>query len=420
MTHFVLILAALTLVDLIAVIPAAQAAPPAAVAPKAVSPAERLDALDFDNGAILIKETGSYASGIASWSAWHLTDGNEGAGWCSPKGAPVGSTFEWDLDTTWDIQAFAVSTRNMQEGGYPGISAKAVELWLDGGGSWRKVGTFQIGKLERKEYPLPAGSRARQVRLVVAGNHGNAEYTEIAEIDLFGTRATPAATARIAGNFKTNYGPLRFVQEGEEVFGCYDWADVAAVWGTVVGRNARVVWYEERGASAREGTATFALAPGGDRIWGVWYEGGQLKGEWAGPRIAEAQGPKCTPRKKGQLEDSLRRKGRVVLYGIRFDSNSDVPRAESKATIVELAALLRKDPTLRLLVEGHTDSTNTDSYNLDLSERRARSVVTALVALGIDSSRLQAKGFGRSRPVADNATAEGRALNRRVEVSRLE
>jgi outer membrane protein OmpA-like peptidoglycan-associated protein len=278
-----------------------------------------------------------------------------------------------------------------------------------------------VGKLERKEYPLPAGSHAKQVKLVVTANHGNAEYTEIAEVDLFGNRAAPVAPAMIAGTYKTNYGPMRFVQEGDEVFGCYDWTERAEVWGTVVGRNARVTWYEERsGESVREGTATFAVAPDGESIWGVWYEGGSLAGEWTGPRVGEGEGPKCTPRRKGQLEESLHRKGRAVLYGIRFDANSDVPREESKAAIDELAALLGKEKSLRLLVEGHTDSTNTDSYNQDLSERRARSVVAALVKLGIEAGRLQAKGFGRSNPVADNATAQGRALNRRVEVSRLE
>jgi outer membrane protein OmpA-like peptidoglycan-associated protein len=71
-------------------------------------------------------------------------------------------------------------------------------------------------------------------------------------------------------------------------------------------------------------------------------------------------------------------------------------------------------------VEGHTDATNTDAYNIDLSARRAGSVVAALVKLGVEPARLQSKGFGRAKPVADNATAQGRALNRRVEISRLE
>jgi outer membrane protein OmpA-like peptidoglycan-associated protein len=389
-------------------------------APKAEAPVERLDALDFDNGAILASETGSYGSGIGAWSAWHLTDGDEEVGWCSPQGKPPGSTFVWDLDTVWEAKAFAVSTRNMQEGGYPGISARSVELWLAEGGPWKKAGSFQAGKLDRKEFPLPAGTRARQVKLVVTGNHGNAEYTEIAEIDLFGTRTAPVAPARIAGNHRTNYGPMRFVQEGDEVHGCYDWASRRSdVWGTVSGRNARVTWLEESDGSVRQGTAAFAVTEDGNEVWGVWFEGGSLAGEWAGPRVSEAEGPTCTPRKRGQLEASLKLRKRAVLYGIRFDSNADVPRPESGATLDDLAALLGKEAGLRLLVEGHTDATNTDACHPDLSERRARSVVAALVKRGVEASRLQAKGSGRTRPVADNATAHGRALNRRVEVSTL-
>jgi outer membrane protein OmpA-like peptidoglycan-associated protein len=71
----------------------------------------------------------------------------------------------------------------------------------------------------------------------------------------------------------------------------------------------------------------------------------------------------------------------------------------------------------RVVIEGHTDATASDAYNLDLSTRRARSVVAWLVKGGIPAARLEARGYGRSRPLADNATAQGRALNRRVEVS---
>jgi OOP family OmpA-OmpF porin len=67
-------------------------------------------------------------------------------------------------------------------------------------------------------------------------------------------------------------------------------------------------------------------------------------------------------------------------------------------------------------VAGHTDSVGTDSYNQGLSERRAQAVVNYLVAKGINASRFKARGYGESEPVADNATDEGRAENRRVEL----
>jgi hypothetical protein len=105
MARFLLVLAALASVEGGAGPPTARAAPTTASAPRAGSRADRLDALDFDNGAILVSETGSYGSGIGAWSAWHLTDGDEEVGWCSPQGSPVGATFVWDLDTAWDLRA---------------------------------------------------------------------------------------------------------------------------------------------------------------------------------------------------------------------------------------------------------------------------------------------------------------------------
>lgn len=84
--------------------------------------------------------------------------------------------------------------------------------------------------------------------------------------------------------------------------------------------------------------------------------------------------------------------------------------------MAEVVKLLRTAPALRLGVEGHTDNTSTAAHNQQLSEARAQAVVAALVAQGIAASRLQAAGFGQTRPLADNATEPGRAQNRRVEL----
>jgi OmpA-OmpF porin, OOP family len=119
------------------------------------------------------------------------------------------------------------------------------------------------------------------------------------------------------------------------------------------------------------------------------------------------------------IADELDATGRVVLYGIRFDSNSAVPRPESAETLNQLLTMLRGKPALGLVVEGHTDSQNTAEYNQKLSEDRAKAVVAWLVKNGVAAGRLQPVGYGLSRPIADNNTAEGRALNRRVEVQTM-
>jgi outer membrane protein OmpA-like peptidoglycan-associated protein len=119
----------------------------------------------------------------------------------------------------------------------------------------------------------------------------------------------------------------------------------------------------------------------------------------------------------GDLYDALSTEGRVATRGILFDFNSDRLRAESTPTLSEIGEMLQDHTDMSLLIEGHTDSEGDDSYNQELSHRRAQSVVAHLVAeYGIAPERLASEGFGETRPQADNATPEGRQQNRRVEL----
>lgn len=99
---------------------------------------------------------------------------------------------------------------------------------------------------------------------------------------------------------------------------------------------------------------------------------------------------------------------------VLFDTDKSVIKPEYQGEIQKAADFLTAHPEAKAVIEGHTDSTASDAYNQGLSERRANSVMSALVAKGIDAGRLSAVGYGESKPVADNATKEGRAQNRRV------
>jgi outer membrane protein OmpA-like peptidoglycan-associated protein len=118
-----------------------------------------------------------------------------------------------------------------------------------------------------------------------------------------------------------------------------------------------------------------------------------------------------------QMQTALGQEGHVALYGIYFDTGKAAMKPESEPTLIEIVALLRAQPALRLYVAGHTDDIGDASANLDLSMRRALAVVTELVGRrGIDGGRLTAAGVGPYAPVAPNATEAGRARNRRVEL----
>lgn len=105
----------------------------------------------------------------------------------------------------------------------------------------------------------------------------------------------------------------------------------------------------------------------------------------------------------------------VVLRNIFFESGSDVLQPESKIELDRLASLLSENAGIQMEIGGHTDNVGNDASNLNLSERRAASVLNYLVEKGIDKSRLKAKGYGEYRPIATNDTEEGRSRNRRTE-----
>jgi len=105
-----------------------------------------------------------------------------------------------------------------------------------------------------------------------------------------------------------------------------------------------------------------------------------------------------------------------VLKGVNFETSSDVLTGTSNTVLDEVAATLIKNSNINVEVAGYTDDRGSASYNQRLSQKRAESVKAYLVTAGVAASQMTAKGYGEDSPVADNATAQGRKENRRVEV----
>lgn len=106
----------------------------------------------------------------------------------------------------------------------------------------------------------------------------------------------------------------------------------------------------------------------------------------------------------------------VTLGDVLFAFNKAELSAQAAPRLDKLANFLRQFPDRKLIIEGHTDSVGGDSYNQELSDRRAQAVQGALVQRGVAPDRITARGYGKTYPVAENGSAEGRAMNRRVEI----
>jgi len=129
---------------------------------------------------------------------------------------------------------------------------------------------------------------------------------------------------------------------------------------------------------------------------------------------AEMESMRC---QLSELEAKQTERGLLITLGdVLFELNKSDLKAGSARNLLPLAEVLKERTDQAVIIEGHTDSTGSLAYNMTLSEKRAQSVANYLVAQGLDINRMTITGLGPDFPVADNATSEGRQLNRRVEV----
>jgi outer membrane protein OmpA-like peptidoglycan-associated protein len=148
---------------------------------------------------------------------------------------------------------------------------------------------------------------------------------------------------------------------------------------------------------------------------------GAAVGGTAGVLIGNEMDKRAEEMRKDMQGAKIERVGEGIKItfdsGLLFDVNKSDLRPEAKTNLESLAKILNKYNDTNILVEGDTDNTGTEDYNQKLSERRAQSVASYLMGLGVPNSRISNVGLGESNPIATNDTADGRQQNRRVEVA---
>jgi outer membrane protein OmpA-like peptidoglycan-associated protein len=164
-----------------------------------------------------------------------------------------------------------------------------------------------------------------------------------------------------------------------------------------------------------DGSSFLKVTKTGKEIW--VHVDAYITSEWGLWIVEKAAMKQDVTANADAWRDDIARIGRAVVYGILFDTDQATLKPESSAVLREIATLLSRDPSLNLLVVGHTDMTGEFAHNVKLSEDRAAAVVAALVGThGVAAGRLKAYGVGPLAPVASNGDEDGRAKNRRVEL----
>ena len=170
--------------------------------------------------------------------------------------------------------------------------------------------------------------------------------------------------------------------------------------------------------SAAEAIATFkVLKNGKETAWVKLNCGGDDNSDFYELTIIQLEEMKQEVTSTDILT-ALNTDGHIALY-INFETGKADIKPESQSIIDQISEMLSANPTLKISLEGHTDNVGSITSNQTLSESRAKAVVNALISKGTDKARLSSKGWGQTKPVAENTTEEGKAKNRRVEIVKL-
>lgn len=376
------------------------------------------DLLTTAEGAVLVSASANPAAALA------LLDGAAATLWSNggPKfQAPFVFVFELRAPTT--VAAAGVANAGPRPGGVAG--AAAGEVLFEGSPAGPDRGFVRLAELTPAEsgetlVEVTGAPPVRWIRLTVEGSRGQAPWTYLGEAIIRGTQDFASQPDRFTGVFAAGRNAfIELAQSGGTITGCYVEQSGKArgeIWGDEVDGVARLSLRSDKGIL---GSAVLTIDSRGS-LAGVRYRD-RSRMAWGGPPAPKGTRTPCseTPAPANPVADAIAEDGRARLYGILFDYDRDSLKPASEPALRQLLAALEGGAGLKLEISGHTDSHGPDDYNLDLSRRRAGAVVAWLVNAGVDPARLIAIGEGERKPVAGNDTADGRALNRRVEARRI-
>jgi outer membrane protein OmpA-like peptidoglycan-associated protein len=380
-------------------------------------PLETINLLALQEGTLPVVSPANYGG----WPAEALLDESPASGWACESGKTVNNVFVFEMINAAEIESFEFATAAVDT---DGAGAKEITVEISPAGKNSGFETILqatlADKADGQKFKAQKMVKGRWVRLTIKNNRGAAEWTELFSFRGYGLKpAVSNPLENISGTYDSDYSKFHIRQQGTALGGCYEYNE-GLLDGAIEGRLMKLTWRE--GESI--GSAVMIFNPDGKSFRGFWWRQGQEQeapsGNWNGSKISSQIGgcPHWSGSLGGELKKQLNSEGRARVYGILFDLDSANIKAESKPVLEEVLGLLQGEPSWKLVIEGHTDSTGNSDHNQKLSLQRADAVRAYLLTAGIGAARLQTSGFGSKKPVADNASEMGRAQNRRVELVR--
>lgn len=375
----------------------------------------RVDLMTFAQGVLPVSiSSGADETRVASGQAIALIDGNPVKVSMTPKPGSAGTTLTivYALPAPTRFDRFAVpevretpspsqTFFSMVEVSGAADSANGPFVPLANGVLAEHAGRGEVTELTVVDAP----PEVSWVRLTLSGGldlQRDQTFFEFSELIGNGTQQ-PVANAQGFDGVWTGRGVnIELAQEGVTVTGCYDKKDKLT--GTVDGRVLRALGSDDAGVQ----TQFILIADENGALKGLRSTNGAPFRDYNGDPSEKA--PVCLAPEPPKLGCG------AVVHGIGFDYDSDVLRPESAPILQAMYDGLSSEAEARISIVGHSSSEGAEDYNRGLSERRAASVVAALVGLGLDPGRLAAAGKGEDEPIASNDDEAGRSLNRRVEV----
>lgn len=389
----------------------------AAPAPAAEAGAPSLTS--FSAGALIVQKPQEYD---ANWSSFWLLDERRDSGWTAPENVISPQTMVISLAERTQLDRLVFDNANADGEGRAAKDIDAEMSDVSATTGFQSIASVSLqDKVDGQSFPVSAQVPGRWLRLTIKNNHGAKDYVELFDVRGYGKQLAQTPLSNVSGTYETNYGPFHLKQEGTSVTGCYEHSE-GLLTGGIEGRVMKFSWRQSNGS----GPAMMVFTPDGKQMLGLWWYEGQTEtsrgGTWDGRKTSDEVGSCPNWSGKNGAEERMTKEleefGRTRVYGINFDTDSNVIRGESKPTLDKIVAVLKAKPDWKLKIEGHTDSTGGDAHNQQLSQSRAESVKSYLVAGGVDGARLSTAGLGSSKPVAGNESESGRAQNRRVELAK--